>query len=220
MLPIPPEATNGLNFLVYVTGALLVVAGVAIAIGQRVRLVSLLLGTGLLLFFIAGHLPNRLMNSPTVLGAWTNALKILTLSGGAFVVSGVFSDGHSKFAEALSKIAPYGKYFFAFMLVIFGIDHFLYADFVKTLVPTWIPGHLFWTYFAGVALIGSGLSIFINFKLKTISLLLGTMLIFWLVLLHIPRAITMDPTDGNEIISALECLAFSGIAFLLPLKGG
>jgi hypothetical protein len=31
-------------------------------------------------------------------------------------------------------------------VVAFGIVHFLYAEFVKTLVPNSIPGHLFWTY--------------------------------------------------------------------------
>ena len=102
------------------------------------------------------------------------------------------------------------------MLVIFGIDHFLYFDFVKTLVPVWIPGNVFWTYFAGIALIGSGLAIIVNFKIKTISLLPGAMLFLWLILLHIPRAITMDTSkDPNEIVSVFECLAFSGVAFLL-----
>lgn len=219
MLPIPAEATQGMSFVVYLTGTFLMITGIAIALGRNTKPISQLLGLMLLLFFILGHLPNRLMNNPTALGAWTDALKLLALSGGAFLVSKSFPHADSiKFTNTFSRIVPYGKYFFALMLVVFGIDHFLYVDFVKMLVPSWIPGNLFWTYLAGVALIGSGLAIFINFKIKTIGLLLGTMLLLWLVLLHIPRALMMDPKDGNEIISALECLTFSGIAFLLPLE--
>jgi hypothetical protein len=33
---------------------------------------------------------------------------------------------------------------------------------------------------------------------------------------HIPRAVKMDTSqDPNEIVSVFECLAFSGMAFLL-----
>ncbi len=117
----------------------------------------------------------------------------------------------------IQKIAPFGKYFFALLLVVFGIDHFLYVDMVKTLVPTWIPGDLFWTYLAAVALIGAGLAIFINFKPGMISLLLAAMLFIWLIVLHIPRALFAPATDnGNEWTSVFECLAFSGIAILYP----
>src|SRR6185369_2243289 len=101
-------------------------------------------------------------------------------------------------------------------LLIFGIDHFLYTDFVKPLVPTWIPGSLFWTYVAGIALIGTGLSFITNVKRKPVALLAGLMLFVWLIVLHIPRAVTMDTSkDPNEIVSVFECLAFSGMAFLL-----
>ena len=103
------------------------------------------------------------------------------------------------------------------MLVIFGIDHFVYIGFVQTLVPAWIPGHLFWSYFAGVALIGSGLAIFLNFKPRAISLLLASMLFIWLIILHIPRAIVAPVTDnGNEWTSVFQCLAFCGMAILYP----
>jgi len=218
LLPVPPEATQNLNFLVYLSGAVLVFAGLLIAFTQKVKTISLLLGLLLLLFFVAGHLPNRLANNPGILGAWTDALKILALSGGAFIVSKLYPDNKGNgFVRTLEKLAPYGKYFFATMLIIFGIDHFLYADFVKTIVPTWIPGHLFWTYFAGAALIASGLAIVLNFKPRVIGLLLGTMLFIWLIILHIPRAMVAPITDnGNEWTSVFQCLAFSGMSILYP----
>jgi len=31
-------------------------------------------------------------------------------------------------------------------------------------VPSWIPNHLFWIYFAGIALIGSGIAIILKIK--------------------------------------------------------
>ncbi len=217
ILPIPPDATQHLSALVYLTGAFLVVTGLAILFNKWAKNFSLLLAAVLLLFFVFGHLPNRLMNMPDVLGAWTDALKLLALAGGAFIVAQTCEvELNTKFFESLSKLSFLGKYFFGVMLVLFGIDHFLYLDFVKTLVPLWIPGNTFWTYLAGIALIASGLAIIINFKIKIAAVLLGTMLFLWLILLHIPRAVTMDTSnDPNEIVSVFECLAFSGMAFML-----
>jgi uncharacterized membrane protein YphA (DoxX/SURF4 family) len=217
LLPIPAADTQNLTFFVYLMGAILVFAGVYIVFRQNVKTISFFLGLFLLLFLIIGHLPNRLANNPGSLGAWTDALKLFALAGGAFIISTVYQDKKNNGMKIIEKIGPYGKYFFAVMLIIFGIDHFLYVDFVKTLVPDWIPGALFWTYFAGVALIASGLAIFLNFKPMAISFLLATMLFIWLIVLHIPRAIAAPITDnGNEWTSVFECLAFSGISILYP----
>jgi uncharacterized membrane protein len=217
ILPVPPEATENLSILVYLTGAFLLITGLLIAIGKWIKISSSILAVVLLLFFVFGHLPNRLTHMVNVLGAWTDALKILTLSGGAFIVARTFpGDQSSKLTDAISRISFLGKYFFGITLLVFGIDHFIYTDFVKTLVPLWIPGNLFWTYVAGVALIGAGLAFIINFKVNIISILTGIMLFLWLIVLHIPRAVTIDTSkDPNEIVSVFECLAFSGIAFLL-----
>jgi len=213
ILPVSAEATQHLNFLVYLTAALIVAAGLAIALLKNVKIIALALGFFLLLFVIFGHLPERFANHPESLGAWTNALKLLALSGGAFMVATAYNWTNKK--SAVDKFALCGKYFFALLLVLFGIDHFLYTDFVKTIVPFWIPGPLFWTYFAGIALFGSGVALFINFNPKTISLLLGIMLLIWLIILHIPRASIAPPADnGNELTSVFQALAFSGMAFL------
>ncbi|MFI5156042.1 MAG: hypothetical protein ACHQEM_07635 [Chitinophagales bacterium] len=218
VLPIPPETTAHLNILVYLTSAVLVISGGLIAFGKNVKASSLFLGTFFMLFFILGHLPNRIANSPGIPGAWTDALKLLALAGGALIISTLYPDKKSAgLIGFIQKIAPYGKYFFALLLVVFGIDHFLYVDFVKTLVPTWIPGDLIWTYLAALALIGAGLAIFINFKPGMISLLLAAMLFIWLIVLHIPRGFAAPATDdGNEWTSVFECLAFSGMAILYP----
>ena len=102
------------------------------------------------------------------------------------------------------------------MMIVFGYDHFLYKEFVATLVPAWIPWHLFWTYLAGVALMGSGICIMFKFQLRLVGMLLGIMLFIWFVILHIPRAITDPYIDkGNEVTSVFEALAFSGVAFLI-----
>ena len=220
ILPLSPESTAGFNFLSYLIGAIIVLTGLYIAFGNRVKTAALFLGSLLLLFVLLGHLPNRLANNPGSLGAWTDTLKCLALAGGAFVVSQLYPDIKSNgFVIFLESLAGYGKYFFALLLVVFGIDHFIYLEFVKTLVPDWIPRHKFWTWVGGVALIGAGLAIFFHVKPALISLLLAGMLLIWLVILHIPRALVAPVTDnGNEWTSVFEALAFAGIALLYPIR--
>jgi len=79
-----------------------------------------------------------------------------------------------------------------------------------------MPGPMFWTYFAGVALAAGGLSIILNIQAPLAATLLGIMIFIWLIILHIPRSIVEQPAGkGNELTSVFEALAFSGIAFLI-----
>lgn len=196
----------------------LIAAGAAIVFQIKARAVSLVSGSILLLLVLLLHVPYEMNLYPAHLGVWTDPLKCLTLSGGAFVVAGSLpgETNTSAFMQLLEKLIPAGKYFLGITMAAFGIDHFLYTDFVATLVPGWIPGALFWTYFAGIALILAGLSIILTIQRRLAAALLGLMIFLWLILLHIPRAVA-DPHsgNGNEWTSVFEALAFSGIAFLL-----
>ena len=204
--------------LVYLIGAAIVAAGVFILLGRSTKTISLLLGSFLLFCLVFIQCPFILFIQPNAaahLGLWTDPLKELALSGGAFVMAGLSGKSTHKhfFLTPTEKLIPLGKFFFSTTLLLFGIDHFFYPEFVATLVPAWVPDHTFWTYLAGVALIGTGTAIILKIKRRKIALLASAMLFLWLVLLHIPRAMA-DPygARGNEITSVFEALAFSGIA--------
>ena len=157
------------------------------------------------------------------LGSWTAAFKEFAFAGSAFVIAGSVTrkgmkeNGKITLTYRISNsLFPYAKYPLSLMMVVFGIDHFLYPAFVASLVPAWIPGNIFWTYFAGLALIAGGLGIILNIKARLAANLLGIMLFIWLIILHIPHALA-DPSGslGNEWTSVFEALAYSGIAFIL-----
>jgi hypothetical protein len=176
------------------------------------RQAAIWLASGLLVLFAASHIPYQAMHYPTHPGMWTNALKSSALAGGALIVAGMQPTTSNPALKSL-KI---GGILFAITMVVFGWDHFIYTDFVATLVPNWIAGHVFCTYFAGIALMASGTAIMLNIKAQLAATLLGIMLFIWLAILHIPRAVA-DPygLNGNECRSVFEALAFSGIAFIL-----
>jgi hypothetical protein len=150
-------------------------------------------------------------------GDWENAAKELALSGGAFAIAGCFSEkNESALTRFLTKLTPYGAVLFAITITSFGIDHLLFAREAADYVPSWVPFHLFWMYFTGVALIGSGLAIILKIRSGLVAAFLGTMIFTWFIILHIPRVIVSPVIYlGSEVTSALIALAYSGIAFVI-----
>jgi len=204
---------------VWIISILLLSASLVIIIsGRYARAASLLTGGFLLLLFIVFHLPYQLKTNLHFLAGWSDALKILALSGGAFVAAGSVATKSRlvKTTPILQSFIPLGRFFFAIDLLVAGIMHFVYISFVVMLVPAWIPWHIFWSYLAGIALIAGALGIILDIKLQLAATLLGAVIFIWLITLHIPRAIA-DPVTGhgNEIVSVFEALGFSGIAFLI-----
>jgi len=218
----------GLRFWAYLGGAALIAVGAAIIFKTTARAAALVLGGILLALFCFYYIPYELIIDPNskYLGQWGDAEKELALSGGALLIGGSFPEGVVKFQKKnllirfLEKLIPYGGIFFSITMISFGIDHFLYTKNVATLVPSWIPHPVFWTLFAAVALIGSGIAIIVKIKLKLIATLLGTMIFLWFIVLHIPRAIALPFNNmGEEVTSAFSALAFSGIAFVIAGGG-
>jgi len=214
---IQPENPDDISIIVYIFGLYLMISGLLIVFGKKLKITSIILAYVLMLFLLFSHLPIRIMNGPGELGAWTNAIKLLAFIGGAFLVSTTSSENVSNnYILKLGKLAPYGKYFFCTMFIAFGIDHFIYVDFVSGLVPKWIPFPVFWSYFTGIALLGAGISGFINFKTKLVFQLAAIMLFIWLLTIHLVLAIKYPEwNNGENATACCQCLAFTGIALLI-----
>src|SRR5262249_36231947 len=220
VFPKLPPWIPGHPFLACVFGAFLIVAGAAIAVGAAARTVALLLGGAILVSFAVLHVPLLLANLLNG-GIWTNSGKALALAGGSFLVAGSVPTEaatptalRASIANALERFIPLGRFFLAAFLVLAGILHFVYVEFVAGLVPAWIPGHLFWTYFAGCALIAGGIGIIVPWTPPLAASLTALMIFLWVVLLHIPRALAA-PHDSNEATAVFEALAMSGAAILV-----
>jgi uncharacterized membrane protein len=99
-------------------------------------------------------------------------------------------------------------------MVVCGVQHFVYADFVAQLIPAWMPAHRFWTYFTGTALVAGGIGINLPPTARVAAALSGLMIFLWIILLHIPRAMA-SRQDAGETAAIFEALALSGTAFLL-----
>jgi uncharacterized membrane protein len=105
-----------------------------------------------------------------------------------------------------------GRGLFGIPMVVFGIQHFIYVDFVITLIQPWIPGRVFWTYFTGVALIAAGTAIVLDRTARLAATLLGVMVFLFFLLVHIPQ-VAASPGDSHQWTYLTQAFTFSGIAF-------
>jgi hypothetical protein len=191
-------------------------AGVCIASGWRGRWVSLLLGAAMLVYGLVQWLPVliRHLHNPD---PWTQLFEITAIAGGAFVIAASFPAPPA--GNVVRRMADAGRILIAISLVVFAVQHFLYAEYVAKLVPAWIPAHLFWAYFVGVAFVAAALSITTGKMIRLAGALLGTMFLLWVLLLHIPR-VAGSLRNGNEMTSLLVALTMSGIGFALVSREG
>jgi uncharacterized membrane protein YphA (DoxX/SURF4 family) len=202
--PAWPASLPGRLAWAAVSGIVLVVCGAAIVAARKLRAAGVTVAAMIFLWALLRHIPLAVADRHYG-GAWTNLGKALALTGGALAV-----------AALSSKWTYVGRAALGAFLISSGIQHFLFVPFVMSLVPTWIPGPRFWTYFAGVALIAGGIGIVVPLTTRLAAALSGLMIFLWFVLLHVPRALAAPAAQSrNEWTAVFEALAMSGIAFVL-----
>jgi uncharacterized membrane protein len=213
--PIPgPPWFPGAHWSAWLTGAAFVATAVSIAIERRARLAAMLLGAVLFLNILFLHLAGLItqLHNP---GPWTVTFELLALCGACFVLANLLPlDDSTSTGNVGSSLATAGRFAFAVSLIVFAVQHFIYARFIATLIPSWVPAHLFWAYFIGVAFLGAALAIAAKVQAKLAAVLLGTMFILWVLVLHLPR-VAGTPRNGNEVTSLFIALAMSGASFIL-----
>lgn len=117
-------------------------------------------------------------------------------------------------ARGLGRIIPFGRVFFAVPLAVFGMQHLTATNVVVNAVPPWMPGHLFWVYFVGIALIAACLSIMTGVKADLAALLVGIMLFLFVLMIYVPNAVR-NPHDRFAVALTFRDLSLSGGALSL-----
>lgn len=206
------------RLLAYAFGAFLITSGFLILTRKKGRAVSLITGFVFLLLFISTHLTYELISEPNKiyhLGLWAIPLKELALAGGAFVVAGSFPHD-TRVPKALNAFIPYGNLCFLTTMFCFGLGHCMYAQYLTSTVPAWVPDHIFWVYFTGCALMAAATAIYLGIRIRVVALLLALMIFLWFWMVHVPGAIANPVRDrGNLPASAFDALAYSGTALLI-----
>ena len=117
-------------------------------------------------------------------------------------------------AGGLDKIVALSNLCFAVPLAVFGAEHLSAAKFIMLAVPSYMPGRLFWAYFVGVALLAASLSIATKIQVRWSGLLFGIMMVVFVAMLHIPRAL-VSPSERIPWTIVVREMSFAGGAWIL-----
>lgn len=203
---------------VYFIGAMLIVSGGGIVFGRRPCISAITLGILLLLILLIGHIPYEIVgNGKSTFLTWENVLKVVALAGGALVIAGLVKEDQNTHSPGVkARLISVGMVLYSIAILSFALNHFVYVHGVESYTPEWIPFRLFWAYFTGIALLGSGISILFRIKVRVIALLLSVMILIWILVLHIPRILVSPPEYLNsEIASTCLALAYCGTALTI-----
>ena len=136
-------------------------------------------------------------------------------AGIAVLVAGLFLV-RARFAAAsgAGRVLVLGPIFEAVALAIFAAEHFLAARDLSAIVPRWIPGALFWTYFVGAALLAAAIS-FITWRyVRWSASLLAVLFLIFVATIHLPN-LTKHLHERLFWTIAVRETAFAGGAMVL-----
>ena len=117
-------------------------------------------------------------------------------------------------ARGLDKIVALSNLCFAMPLAVFGALHLADARDLMTMVPSYVPGHLFWAYFFGFALIAASLSIATKIQVEWSGLLFGIAMFSFVAMLIIPGVVA-TPNDRFGWTLIFREGSFGGGAWIL-----
>src|SRR6202167_5249380 len=109
-------------------------------------------------------------------------------TGIAALVAGLFLV-RPRFAASSGpgRILVLGPVFEAVALAIFAAEHFLAARDLSVIVPRWLPGPLFWTYFVGAALLAAAISLIVGAYVRWSASLLALLFLIIVATIDLPN---------------------------------
>jgi uncharacterized membrane protein YphA (DoxX/SURF4 family) len=187
-----PETMPARAALAYWTALLLATLGAALLIA-RFRTVSALCVSATFFLWALVLQGPKIPAAPLEIGAWLGFGEILSIASGALMLAAAHSA-----VPAFSRWAGLGgRLLFGACLPVFGLSHFAYIDFTASMIPAWIPAHVFFAWFTGACHVAAGLSILSGILARLSSLMFALMVSGFVLLLHVPRVVG-DPTSRLE----------------------
>jgi uncharacterized membrane protein YphA (DoxX/SURF4 family) len=217
--PMPPWAQGG-AVGAYVVGLLVLVTSAALFVNRQARLLCLVTGTWFGFSFFVFHLQHAS-------SVWSNgndrtrAVETLCIGVGLLALAAMTpGEGFAAMsADANRKLLVASRIVFGVSMVVFGWQHFMYAQFLVNLVQTWLPAHAFWIYFTGTAMMAAGAAIATGILTRIAGISLSLMFALFFLTLHLPRVLAAIHNQ-DEITSMFVALAFSGISLIFAASAG
>jgi len=155
--PAPKVSASGL--LVSLSSLISLSAGIGLLIRRMAGAAARLLLATFLLWLVLFRLPNFLLVTP--FAACWSVFPLAVMLAAAWVLYVWFAtDWDRKYLSFVigSNGLRVAHTLYGLSLIFFGAAHFIDVKDTLSLIPNWLPGHLFWAYFTGCAFIAAGVA--------------------------------------------------------------
>lgn len=114
-----------------------------------------------------------------------------------------------------------GKILYSLPFALFGLGHFTNAGHMAGMVPSFIPGGVFWVYVTGIAMIAAALSIVIGKYTRLSGLLLAALLLIFALTIMLPGMGSDDAqVKQMSFVGLLKDVSLAGAALLIASISG
>jgi uncharacterized membrane protein YphA (DoxX/SURF4 family) len=182
-----PGTGSAHELLTYCGIGVSLLCGVGLLVQRTAAMAArLLLGT-FLIWMLLFRLPN-FFRAPLFAACWS-VFPLAVMLSGAMVLYVCFNAHwdreHFRSISSINALRT-ARIIYGLSLIFFGAAHFIDVKDTISLIPSWIPGHLFWAYFTGCAFIGAGISVVIGVFARLAAILSAVQIALFLFLVWIP----------------------------------
>jgi uncharacterized membrane protein len=150
----------GRTALAYASGMLMLAVGGGLLVRATAAWAARILFPYLVLWALL-KVP-ALVVAPQIEGVWLGFGELAVLLAGGWVLFARLAEvGEGSWLSfaAGDRGIKIARYLFAVWIIPVGLSHFFYVKGTINLIPTWIPGRMFWAYLTGAGHIASGLGV-------------------------------------------------------------
>jgi uncharacterized membrane protein len=158
-----PKGVPAREVLVYLSAIVPLVSGIGLLWRRTAAVASRVLLGFLLAWLLLFDVPDFFLH-PGMEPTWA-ACQTAVIVAAAWVLYVWFAGDRDKqrlgFATGDTGLRI-ARTLYGLALILFGISHFTYLERTTSMVPGWLPWHLFWAYFFGGTFIAAGLAMIIG----------------------------------------------------------
>jgi uncharacterized membrane protein len=198
-----PKGVPARELLVYLSAIVPLVSGIALFWQRTAAVASRVLLGFLLAWLLLLDVPDFFLH-PGMQLTWA-VCKTAVMVAAAWVLYVWFAgdrDGQRLSFATGDTGLRIARTLYGLALIPFGIAHFTYIERTTSMVPAWLPWHLFWAYFFGGTFIAAGLAMVIGVYARLAAALSVVQLGMFTVLVWVPVMAAGRPTasDWSEFV--------------------
>jgi uncharacterized membrane protein len=182
-----PASVPAHELFVYLGALTSLASGTGLLAPRMATIAARWLLATLLLWLLLFRLPN-FFHLPPFEACWSVFPLVVMLAAAWVLYVWFAADWDRKHLSFISgknglRIA---RVLYGLSLIFFGVAHFIDVKDTLSLIPNWLPAHLFWAYFTGSAFVAAGVALLIGLYARMAAALSALQIGLFLLLVWIP----------------------------------